>query len=154
MMKGRVVVTAAVLLAGTAVEAGRGSARAETFNLEPVQVVGSAAHPSQAVRNQVEDAFNRSRSASYVNGSVIQNLNPVNKGDALRYNAVGLINQPGDGGRFGGGTKNRTFGDWGESASLDGLPAFHLEGAEGGGHSKPVLPSNGGDNNGAEQDRE
>src|SRR3546814_9959161 len=115
MMKGRVVVTAAVLLAGTAVEAGRGAARAETFNLEPVQVVGSAEHPSQAVRNQVEDAFNRSRSASYVNGSVIQHLNPVNKGDALRYNAVGLINQPGDGGRFGGGTKTRTFGDWGPS---------------------------------------
>ncbi|HEY9567913.1 MAG TPA: TonB-dependent receptor [Thalassobaculum sp.] len=140
-MKGRVVVTAAVLLAGTAVEAGRGSARAETFNLEPVQVVGSAAHPSQAVRNQVEDAFNRSRSASYVNGSVIQNLNPVNKGDALRYNAVGLINQPGDGGRFGGGTKIRTFGDWGASESIDGLPAFKSAGEEGGGYSNTIIPS-------------
>ncbi|EDP66795.1 TonB-dependent receptor [alpha proteobacterium BAL199] len=136
-MKGKVVVTTAVLLAGTAMEA----AQAETFNLEPVQVVGSDVHPSQEVRTQVEDSFNQSRSASYVNGSVIQNLNPVNKGDALRYNAVGLINQPGDGGRFGGGTKIRTFGDWGASESIDGLPAFKLAGEEGGGYANTIIPS-------------
>ena len=136
-MKGRVVVTTAVLLAGTAV----GSVRAETFKLEPVQVVGSSVHPSQAVRSQIEESFNAGRSASYVDGSVIQNLNPVNKGDALRYNAVGLINQPGDGGRFGGGTKIRTFGDWGAAESIDGLPAFKSAGEEGGGYSNTIIPS-------------
>ena len=67
-MKARVVVTTAALLAGTAMQ----GVRAETFNLEPVQVVGSPVHPSQAVRTQVEDVFTRSRSASYVNGSVIR----------------------------------------------------------------------------------
>lgn len=136
-MKGRVVVTTAVLLAGTAI----GAARAETFTLEPVQVVGATVHPSQAVRSRVEDSFNQSRSASYVDGSVIQNLNPVNKGDALRYNAVGLINQPGGGDRFGGGTKIRTFGDWGASESIDGLPAFKSAGEEGGGYSNTIIPS-------------
>ncbi len=48
-MKARVVVTTAALLAGTAMQ----GVRAETFNLEPVQVVGSPVHPSQAVRTQV-----------------------------------------------------------------------------------------------------
>lgn len=136
-MKGRVVVTTAVLLAGAAT----GAVRAETFNLQRVQVVGSTAHPSQAVRAAVEDSFNAGRSSSYVDGSVIQNLNPVNKGDALRYNAVGLINQPGDGGRFGGGTKIRTFGDWGASESIDGLPAIKSAGEEGGGYSNSIIPS-------------
>jgi len=118
-----------------------GPVGAETFTLEPVVVVGGTTHESQQIREGVDRAFNSSRSVSSVDGSVIQNLNPVNKGDALRYNATGLINQPFSGDRFGGGTKIRTFGDWGASESIDGLPAFKSAGEEGGGYSNTVIPS-------------
>ncbi|MDF1790859.1 MAG: TonB-dependent receptor [Thalassobaculaceae bacterium] len=114
---------------------------AEVFELKPVVVTGSNTHESQKIRAKVDDAFNSSRSASEVDGSVIQNLNPINKGDALRYNATGLINQPGNGDRFGGGTKIRTFGDWGASQSIDGLPAVKFQGGDGGGYGNTAIPS-------------
>ena len=115
--------------------------RAEEFNLQPIVVSGGQTHPSQQVRDQVNSSFNSSRSSSSVDGSVISNLNPINKGDALRYNATGLISQPGSGDRFGGGTQIRTFGDWGSSQSIDGLPAFKSAGGEGGGYGNTIIPS-------------
>lgn len=114
---------------------------AEEFKLKTILVEGSTLHSSQQNREAVEEAFTNGRSASYVPGSVIQNLNPVNKGDALRYNATGLINQPEGGDRFGGGTKIRTFGDWGASESIDGLPAVKSAGEEGGGYGNTIIPS-------------
>lgn len=117
------------------------TAVAEVFELKPVVVTGSNVHQSQQTRTKVTGAYNSSRSASEVDGSVIQNLNPINKGDALRYNATGLINQPGSGDRFGGGTKIRTFGDWGASQSIDGLPAIKFQGGDGGGYGNTAIPS-------------
>ena len=117
------------------------TAMAEVFDLKPVIVTGSTIHESQQVRTKVDQAYNSSRSASEVDGSVIQNLNPINAGDALRYNATGLINQPGNGDRFGGGTKIRTFGDWGASQSIDGLPAVKFQGGDGGGYGNTAIPT-------------
>lgn len=117
------------------------AATAEVFELKPVVVTGSNTHESQKVRTQVDNAYNSSRSASEVDGSVVQNLNPINKGDALRYNATGLISQPFSGDRFGGGTKIRTFGDWGASQSIDGLPAVKFQGGDGGGFGDTIIPS-------------
>ena len=116
-------------------------AAAEPFRLEPVVVTAPEVHPSQAVRSQVTDAFRESRTSSSSNGAALQNLNPVNKGDALRYNTIGLINTPGGGDRFGGGVSIRTFGDFGAGESIDGLPAFKSAGEEGGGYSNTIVPS-------------
>jgi len=127
------VVLTALLLSTTAV--------AEVLKLEQIEVTSGASHPSQSVRTAVEGANERSRSNSTVDGSLVQNLNPVNKIDSLRYNATGLINQPGSGDRFGGGTKIRTFGDWGAPTSIDGLPAFKSAGQEGGGYSNTLVPT-------------
>lgn len=88
----------------------------------------------------MNSSFNSSRSSSTVDGAGIGNLNPINKGDALRYNATGLINQPGSGDRFGGSTKIRTFGDWGASQSIDGLPTFMAQGGDGG-YGDTIIPS-------------
>lgn len=117
------------------------AAEAEEFRLDPIVVEDTSVHPSQRIREGVGSAFNSSRSVSEVGGSVIQNLNPINTGDAIRYNATGLVNTPGGGNRFGGGTKIRTFGDWGASESIDGLPAFKAAGEEGGGYSNTFIPS-------------
>ncbi len=116
-------------------------AAAETFKLEPVVVEGANDHPSQSIRNDVERAINESRTDSYIDGSVLQNLNPVNPGDALRYNVPGIINQPFNGDRFGGGQKIRTFGDFGAAESIDGLPAFRSQGQEGGGYANTLIPT-------------
>lgn len=118
-----------------------GTAAAETYNLEPVVVESGVAHSSQSVRENVEAAGEVTRSSSYVDGSVIQNLNPVNTGDALRYSTLGIINPPGTGDRFGGGSKIRTSGDWGASRSIDGLPAFKAADQEGGGYTNTTIPS-------------
>ncbi|WP_281684002.1 TonB-dependent receptor domain-containing protein [Thalassobaculum salexigens] len=117
------------------------TAIAEVFDLKPVVVTGTNVHESQQIRSKVDGAYNSSRSASEVDGSVIQNVNPVNKYDALRYNATGLINQPGTGDRFGGGTKIRTFGDWGASQSIDGLPGIKFQGTDGGGYGNTSIPT-------------
>lgn len=114
---------------------------AEDFKLQTLRVESSLLHQAQQNRAAVDSAFTSSRSTSEVSGGVLQNLNPVNKGDALRYNATGLINQPEGGDRFGGGTKIRTFGDWGASESIDGLPAFKSAGEEGGGYGNTLIPS-------------
>jgi outer membrane receptor protein involved in Fe transport len=71
----------------------------------------------------------------------LQNLNPVNSGDAFRYNVPGIINQPGEGDRFGGGTKIRTFGDFGAATSIDGGPALRIQGQEGGGYTNTLVPT-------------
>ncbi|RKQ68302.1 TonB-dependent receptor [Oceanibaculum indicum] len=118
-----------------------GTAAAETYNLEPVVVESGTIHSSQSVRQSVESAGESTRSNSYVDGSVIQNLNPVNTGDALRYSTLGIINPPGTGDRFGGGSKIRTSGDWGASRSIDGLPAFKAADQEGGGYTNTTIPS-------------
>lgn len=133
--------TVATACAAVALAAWPLGAAAETFKLEPVVVEGANAHPSQAIRNEVDRAINESRTNSYLDGAVIQNLNPVNPGDALRYNVPGFINQPGEGDRFGGGTKIRTFGDWGAAESIDGMPAFKTQGEEGGGYTNTLIPS-------------
>ncbi|GAB4178689.1 MAG: hypothetical protein OHK0024_16840 [Thalassobaculales bacterium] len=130
-------VLTAMLLAGLVPDAGV----AEVLDLSPIKVTAPTIHPSQSVRGEVEGATNASRSATYIDGSVIQNVSPVNKGDAVRYNATGLMNQPGASDRFGGGTKIRTFGDWGASQSIDGLPAIKTSGAEGGGYNNTMIPS-------------
>jgi outer membrane receptor protein involved in Fe transport len=116
-------------------------AQAEVFKLEPIEVNAPPVHPSQQLRHQVEGAFDQTRSTSSVDGSVIQNLNPVNNLDSVRYNATGVINAPFNGDRFGGGTSIRTFGDWGAARSIDGLPAFKTAGEEGGGYSNSVVPA-------------
>jgi outer membrane receptor protein involved in Fe transport len=59
----------------------------------------------------------------------------------MRYNATGLINSPGAGDRFGGSAKIRTFGDFGASESIDGLPAFRSQEQEGGGLSNTAIPT-------------
>ncbi|MEX2628370.1 MAG: TonB-dependent receptor [Tistlia sp.] len=136
-MSKRILAACTALAVGTAASA----AGAETFKLEPVVVEGLHEHPSQSIRNDVGRSVNESRTNSYLDGSVIQNLSPVNAGDALRYNVPGFINQPGNGDRFGGGSKIRTFGDWGASQSIDGLPAIKLQGQEGGGYTNTLIPS-------------
>ena len=105
-------------------------AHAETFTLDPVVIEGSTVHRSQELINEVEKGMNANRSNSYLCGAVLQNLNPVNSGDAFRYNVPGIINQPGEGDRFGGGTKIRTFGDFGAATSIDGGPALRIQGQE------------------------
>lgn len=114
---------------------------AETFTLEPVVIEGSSVHRSQELINEVEKGMNANRTNSYLGGSVLQNLNPVNSGDALRYNVPGIINQPGEGDRFGGGTKIRTFGDFGAASSIDGGPAIRIQGQEGGGYTNTLVPT-------------
>lgn len=116
-------------------------AAAETFTLEPVVIEGSSVHPSQQLMHDVEKGMNANRTNSYIGGSVLQNLNPVNSGDAFRYNVPGIINQPGEGDRFGGGTKVRTFGDFGAASSIDGGPALRIQGQEGGGYTNTLVPT-------------
>ncbi|SOD90790.1 TonB-dependent receptor [Caenispirillum bisanense] len=116
-------------------------AGAEQFQLDTIVVVDGASHPSQQVRAQVEGAAQQSRTTSTVDGSVVQNVSPVNKLDAVRYNTTGILNQPGTGDRFGASTKIRTFGDWGAAESIDGLPAIKSAGEEGGGYSNTMIPS-------------
>jgi outer membrane cobalamin receptor len=118
-----------------------GGATAEVFTLDPVVVPAGAVHPSQEVRGKVLDAMNSSRTSSSTNGAALQNINPVNKSDALRYNTIGTIGGPGAGTRFGGSTKIRTFGDFGAAESIDGLPAFRASGSEGGGYTGTVILS-------------
>lgn len=116
-------------------------AHAETFTLDPVVIEGSTVHRSQELINEVEKGMNANRSNSYLGGAVLQNLNPVNSGDAFRYNVPGIINQPGEGDRFGGGTKIRTFGDFGAATSIDGGPALRIQGQEGGGYTNTLVPT-------------
>ncbi len=116
-------------------------ASAETFRLDPVVVRGSSVHQSQQHRQDVIDGMNANRTNSYLGGSVLQNLNPVNSGDALRYNVPGIINQPFSGDRFGGSSKVRTFGDFGAASSIDGGPAFRIQGQEGGGYTNTLVPT-------------
>jgi len=116
-------------------------AEAEVYDLEPIVVQVNANHPSQTVRSSVENKFTEPRSASAVGGSEIQNLNPINTSDALRFTTTGMINQPFSGDRFGGGTKVRTFGDWGASTSIDGLPAVKFADEEGGGYTSSRIPT-------------
>ncbi|MGD9536830.1 MAG: TonB-dependent receptor [Alphaproteobacteria bacterium] len=124
------------MLAATA-----GSASAEIFELKPIVVESTTVHESQKIRQKVNQASDKSRSSSYVGGSVIQNISPVNKLDALRSSVPGIVNQPFSGDRFGGGTNIRTLGDWGASLSIDGLPAFKSAGEEGGGYGNTLVPS-------------
>lgn len=115
---------------------------AEEFTLKPVVVEASSTHGSQKQRKDSRDAYNSTTSVSTVGGSVLQNLNPTNVSDALRYNVAGLINTPDGGNRFGGGTKIRTQGDFGASQSIDGLPAFKLQGSDAGGFgNNAAIPS-------------
>lgn len=114
---------------------------AEPFKLDPVTVTLPAVHPSQSVRTEAKEAFTKSRTSSSANGATLQNLNPVNKRDALRYNTVGLVTGPGAGDRYGGGSSIRTFGDFGAAESIDGLPAFRAAGQEGGGYNNTIVPS-------------
>ena len=116
-------------------------AAADVFKLEPVVVEGAGVHPSQAGRAQAEEAFTDSRTSSEASGSALQNINPVNKTDALRYNTIGTISGPGAGTRFGGAPAIRTFGDFGAAQSIDGQPAFRAAGQEGGGYNDTVIPS-------------
>ncbi|MCK5778809.1 MAG: TonB-dependent receptor [Rhodospirillales bacterium] len=116
-------------------------ATAETFTLDPVVVEGSSVHRSQQLMRDVEKGMNANRTNSYLGGAVLQNLNPVNSGDAFRYNVPGIINQPGSGDRFGGSTKIRTFGDFGAASSIDGAPALRIQGQEGGGYTNTLVPT-------------
>ncbi len=110
-----------------------------TMQLDPIRVYGS--HNSQTIRNSVNNMFDRSRSSSFIDGSMLQNLNPVNIYDTIRYNSVGIINGLGGGNRFGGSTKIRAFGNWGSATSIDGLPAFQTSAQEGGGYTGTMIPS-------------
>lgn len=110
-----------------------------TMQLDPIRVYAS--HSSQEIRNSVNNMFDKSRSSSFIDGSLLQNLNPVNVSDTIRYNAVGIINSPWGGNRFGGSTKIRAFGGWGSAVSVDGLPAFRSAGQEGGGYTGTMIPS-------------
>lgn len=113
---------------------------AEVFELEPVVVHGDAIHPSQKNRRNVEQTFTDPRSSSATSGGLLQNLNEVNTSDALRFTTTGLINTPGSD-RFGGPLRIRTFGDWGASTSIDGLPAVKFADEEGGGYSSSRIPT-------------
>ncbi len=110
------------------------------LELDVIQVEADR-HPSKEIRNKVNKGFDKSRSSSFVDGSLLQNLNPVNIDDTLRHNAVGIINTPWGGHRFGGSKKIRTFGDFGAATSIDGLPAFRSAGQEGGGYTGTLIPS-------------
>ncbi|MFC3228258.1 TonB-dependent receptor domain-containing protein [Marinibaculum pumilum] len=111
------------------------------FRIDDLVVAAPEVHRSQQVRDDLDEAMEKSRTDSTVSGSVIQNVSPVNKLDAVRYNTVGIVNQPGTGNRFGGSMKIRTFGDWGASESINGLPAFKSAGEEGGGYGNTFIPS-------------
>lgn len=109
--------------------------------LPTLQVIGEAMHPSQALMQRNQEAFEASRSASGVSGTSLHAMSPANKGDALRYSVTGMISEPGAGNRFGSSTKIRTFGDWGAAESINGLPAFESAGGDGGGLSGTFIPS-------------
>jgi len=113
---------------------------AEVFQLQPI-VVQTNTHPSQEVRQKVEGTMDESRSSSTASGAALQNINPVNKRDALRYNSIGTIGGPGNGSRFGGPTSIRTFGDFGAAQSIDGMPAFKTIGSDGAGYQGTAIPS-------------
>lgn len=125
----------------SAVVPGINNALSEVYELDGIVVEATRAHPSQDVRAKVENSYTESRTSTGVGGSEIQNINTVNTLDGLRFTAPGLINQPFAADRFGGGTKIRTFGDWGASTSIDGLPAIKFAGEEGGGYSNARIPS-------------
>lgn len=116
-------------------------ASADVFKLDPVVVTSGAIHPSQSVRQEVQEKMNDSRTSSSTNGAALQNINPVNKNDALRYNTIGSIGGPGTGSRFGGATAIRTFGDFGAATSIDGLPAYRSIGSDGSGYQGTAIPS-------------
>ncbi len=118
-----------------------GPAGADVFRIDDIVVAAPEVHRSQQVRDDLDSAMEKSRTDSSVSGTVIQNVSPVNKLDAVRYNTVGIVNQPGSGDRFGGSLKIRTFGDWGAAQSINGLPAFKSAGEEGGGYGNTFIPS-------------
>lgn len=128
-------------IAAVALGALPGGAVADTMKLDTITVTTPGAHPSQTIRNRVDEASDKSRTASYTDGEDLRDVNPVNKLDALRFGTTGLVNQPGAGNRFGGNTKIRTFGDWGAANSIDGLPAFKSAGEEGGGFGSTNIPT-------------
>jgi len=129
---GTVTVFAVGLLASTAM--------ADVYQLAPIEVVAGREHPSASVRAKVQNSFTASRSSSTTSGSQINNLNPLNALDALKFTTPGLINSPGED-RFGGGNRIRTFGNFGGADSIDGLPAVKFGGEEGGGFSNVRIPS-------------
>lgn len=117
------------------------SGDASETTLQTIEVTANAIHPSQLQLQRSREAFVASRSMSSADGNTLSSMSPANKGDALRYSVTGMINQPGNGDRFGGGTKVRTFGDWGAAKSINGLPAFTTSEQEGGGYSNTFIPS-------------
>lgn len=136
----------AIFLATTIILAGAAgllasTAMADVYELAPIEVVVSGGHPSASVRAKVQNAFTASRSSSTTSGSQINNLNPLNTLDALKFTTPGLVNAPFAADRFGGTTKIRTFGDFGAASSIDGLPAVKFGGEEGGGYSNVRIPS-------------
>ncbi|MFV0278721.1 MAG: TonB-dependent receptor domain-containing protein [Parahaliea sp.] len=135
----RRVASTACALSGLALFSG--ALKAETYELKLIRVGAQLISPSQATRAEVEDAAEDSRSSSTIGGTEIQNLNPLNTGDALRFGATGLIGAPYSADRFGGSAGIRTFGDWGASTSIDGLPAIKFAGEEGGGYSNARIPT-------------
>lgn len=120
---------------------GTAFAQSQGLVLDTVHVTASAIHPSQQLRSRTEQQFTASRASTQVDGSVLKSLNAVNISDTLRYNSVGMLTTPYNGNRFGGGSKIRTFGDWGAATSIDGLPAFRSAGQEGGGYTGTLIPS-------------
>lgn len=109
--------------------------------LQTVEVTAHPVHASQSQLQRSREAFTASRSISSSDGSSLSAMSPANKGDALRYSVTGMMNQPGNGDRFGGGTKVRTFGDWGAAKSINGLPAYTSSDQEGGGYSNTFIPA-------------
>lgn len=132
---GRVQLTSAITLITLGI-----TAHAETYELPTMNVSASSVHPSQEVRGQVEESFTNPRSSSSTESTELQNINPVNTGDALRLTTTGLVNGPGND-RFGGPTAIRTFGNWSAATSIDGLPAVEFMGTDGGGYSNSYIPS-------------
>ena len=116
------------------------SLQAGVYSLQPTKVVDKT-HKSKVLSNELNKRFNQNKSFSKNSGSVLNNFNPINKLDALRYNSVGILTTPWGGNRFGGSRKVRTFGDWGASNSIDGMPAVEFMGGEDGGYPNAFFPS-------------
>ncbi|MDO6428611.1 TonB-dependent receptor [Thalassotalea sp. 1_MG-2023] len=113
----------------------------EQVMLDEIDVSASSVHQAQSLRKQAVEASSVSRSSVQVSGGELNYQNAVKTLNSLQHSVSGMLTSPGSSGHFGGGTKIRTFGDFGAATSIDGLPTFRLTETEGGGYSQTLIPN-------------
>lgn len=112
-----------------------------SIKLEEIDISATEVHQAQSLRKQAVEAAAASRSTTELTGGEMSQHNAVKSLNTIQHSVSGMLTSPGSSGHFGGGTKIRTFGDWGAATSIDGLPTFRLSESEGGGYTQTLIPA-------------